>query len=874
MKKLISICLAAVLMLLSFQGVFADGAVTEKQGEAISLLNGLRIFQDVTEENGQSNITRAEFAKIIARLMGGETGVSGKRIYTDVLPDHDAASSIEFLYNTGVMNGYGGAEFRPDGVVTLEEAIKVVVEVIGYSNRAQYEGGWSTGYYSMAASAGLLKGVPGKNTDPLTYASAAVLIQNALENDRFLVVEGYKDGEPLESKVKGQKYMEHMLGIYKYTGVVQSARNTSLSGDEVNFDAEKCEIGGEIFLTNGIDVEKYLGMKVNAYYHKDERSQATLLHISVHNNTVVVDVQSEDIINAEDKKKFEYYAGDKVKKLSISLNAIYVYNGKILSVAGAGDLMPEEGSVRFISNNGNGQYDVVIIKEYQTFVVEKVIAQEEKLLFKYDDGSLEFGGETGITARYYLDGEETDFSSISAGSVVSVGMSKNLYGEVLAEVLVSNNSVTGKVKSMSEQSGEQKVVLEDGSEYVLNKNYIKRLEEERSNTYLPELGKEGTFYIDYFNRLAAYSLSTAGKNYAYIVKCAYNDYNEKALFRIFTKDGEFLTLEAGKKLKVNGFQPDLSKIKEQLAALSPEGTFNQLVIYETNSAGEISEIKTAENKSNETYYIANDEEFVYNKQYTSKRFYKNMAEHAPFTFVDNRSIRFMIPTDKNREKDYKIEMKLPTTDVTIPGPIYIYDAGISGIIGAMTTATSVSSYSDSVIIDEVIQTVDEDGVACKGLNLVGGTSLVLSEEVLTDPDRFVPSKWSNEFAYTGTTVNDLRRGDVIQYALVNDKVDRIKLIVKSDNVGSIRMDGDSMQRSGNMVADIISVAENGRTALLHYHSKEAGDTYQTMLVNGSVYRYDSEEDEVYSSSTADLRAGDRVLINSFWWSPKAVVIFR
>ncbi len=873
MKKIISFCLAAVL-LLSFQGVFADSTVTEKQKDAILLLNGLHIFQDVSEENGANSLTRAEFAKIIARLMGGETGVSGKRIFTDVLPDHEAASSIEFLYNTGVMNGYGGAEFRPDGVITLEEAVKVVVEVIGYSNRAQYEGGWSTGYYSMAASAGLLKGVPGKNNEPLTYASAAILIQNVLENDKFLVVQGYKDGEPLEKNLKGQKYMEHMLGIYKYTGIVEGVRNTSLSGDDADYGTEKCTISGESFLTNGVDAEKYLGMKVNAYYHKDERSQAELLYISVHNNTAVVDVLSEDIVDAGNKNTFEYYAGEKVKKLSISPNAVYVYNGKALSVVGTADLMPEEGSVRFIGNNGNGQYDVVIIKDYQTFVVDKVIATEEKLLLKYEDGSLEFGGDTGIIPRYYLDGAETDFSSISAGSVVSVGMSKNLTGDILAEVLVSNNKVTGKAKSISNQGGRRKFVLDDDSAYELNQDYIKRLEEQRPNVYLPELGQEGTFYIDCFNRLAAYSLSVAGKNYAYIVKCAYNDFTEKALFRIFTKDGEFLTLEAGKKLKLNGYQPDLSKIKEQLAALSPEGTVNQLVIYETNSAGEISELKTAENKSSEIYYIAGDEEFVYNKQFTSKRFYKNMAEHAPFTFVDNRSIRFMIPTDKNREKDYKIETKLPSTDVSIPGPIYIYDAGVSGIIGAMTSATSVSSYSDSVIIDEVIQTIDEDGAVCRGLNLVGGTSLVLSDEVLTDAERYIQPAWSVDFNYADTTVNDLRRGDVIQYTLVNDKVDRIKIIVKADNVGPIRMDGATLQRSGNMVADIISVAENGRTALVHYISKEASDTYQTMLVNGSVYRYDSEKDEVYNSSTADLRSGDRVLINSFWWSPKAVVIFR
>ena len=77
-----------------------------------------------------------------------------------------------------------------------------------------------------------------------------------------------------------------------------------------------------------------------------------------------------------------------------------------------------------------------------------------------------------------------------------------------------------------------------------------------------------------------------------------------------------------------------------------------------------------------------------------------------------------------------------------------------------------------------------------------------------------------------------------------------------------------------MVAEVISVADS-RTALVKYSYQKGGNMiYQTMLVNGPTYRYDSTENMVYNSSMADLMPGDIVLINSFWWSPNLVVIFR
>lgn len=71
-----------------------------------------------------SNLTRAEFATVIARLL--DVSDNGRKIsYTDTI-NHWAKNDIEAVTKTGLMNGYENGEFRPDNSITREEVAKVI----------------------------------------------------------------------------------------------------------------------------------------------------------------------------------------------------------------------------------------------------------------------------------------------------------------------------------------------------------------------------------------------------------------------------------------------------------------------------------------------------------------------------------------------------------------------------------------------------------------------------------------------------------------------------------------------------------------------------------------------------------------------------
>ena len=120
----------------------------------------------------------------------------------------------------------------------------------------------------------------------------------------------------------------------------------------------------------------------------------------------------------------------------------------------------------------------------------------------------------------------------------------------------------------------------------------------------------------------------------------------------------------------------------------------------------------------------------------------------------------------------------------------------------------------------------------------------------------------------------MKRGDVIQCRVVDGYAEDIMVLVCVDNIGPVRIDGDHIAESGNTLAKVLSVNKEGTRALIHYVDRWGDEQYQSAGIGGSVFKYDSETGKAEYSTAADVRPGDTVLLNSFWWSIKATFIFR
>lgn len=208
--KLISAFIAFVL-LLSIGSAFAiDEAVVK---EAVADLNELKIM--VGDENGDfrgdANITRAEFATIICRILGQEEQAKFFQDkpghFSDTL-GHWANGYINIANQQGIINGFEDYTFRPDENVTVAQAIKMLVCTLGYEDDSVRERGYPEGYIKKGDTINLYTNVtsyPEAITQHGTFATRnyiAALVHNALdinlrvqtswgmgENSKFDVIE-------------------------------------------------------------------------------------------------------------------------------------------------------------------------------------------------------------------------------------------------------------------------------------------------------------------------------------------------------------------------------------------------------------------------------------------------------------------------------------------------------------------------------------------------------------------------------------------------------------------------------------------------------------------------------------------------------------
>ena len=182
MKKLVSFILAAaVTASLLTVPVTAKVAVTRESG-IISLLKELSIMQG--DENGDMGldrlVSRAEFAKIaIAASPSKNTVAIGLKMspYKDVPYTEWYAPYVRAAVSAGYVKGYLDATYRPNNTVTYEEAVTVLLRILGYDD-SSFGAAYPYGQIAQAQGLDMLDDVNGEIGAEMTRRQIMYLIYN------------------------------------------------------------------------------------------------------------------------------------------------------------------------------------------------------------------------------------------------------------------------------------------------------------------------------------------------------------------------------------------------------------------------------------------------------------------------------------------------------------------------------------------------------------------------------------------------------------------------------------------------------------------------------------------------------------------------
>ena len=712
MKKLLALMLSVAMVFTMGTSVFAYTDVEEGTyvSEAVTVLSNLGILDGYEDGSfkPEATVTRAEMAKIVCETLGYDSMGTSKTLFDDVSPKHWAGGYISTAYGLGIINGYGDGKFGPEDTVTYEQAVKMVVCALGYEPMAADRGGWSAGYTSVAANIGLTKGMSSSARGDIT-----VLIYNALTTP---VMEQTSYGSDARYEVldgAGNKEYKTILtkrDIYIATGIV----GDTFEKDEINFKVTRDSKDGEFkadktitFLIGDSDIADYTHQEVEVYVTEDD-GEYTALAVKAAKKTETFVLVSDDVTDV-DGNKITYYVdslnSSRTKTLTIDKGATVEYNKTVLfdidnvtdeKVAAdvvdtkitakdkdGKDYRVEDIEITLIENDGDSSYDVVVMTEYTSAVIELVDADRDKMSFGTHNITFDFDEEDNTYIFVDEKGNELTLDDFAEDDVIAyvANNAKVKEATYVKIIKLSDSVITGKIDSV--HSGDKVVTIDDEDYEVVSTIWNEKI-------FAP--GTEGTFYIGITGKIVHYDDSTVKSNYGYILASGIDKdgFDDEVVIKMLTADGVdtyYLTdkVEAAYVTKVGS-----KGVVTWNNGAAVEA--KRFVEYKLNSKGLISSLE---------WNVDSMVDYGLNGTYNAD------TEILDGNFVDKNTLVFVIGEDYEVDECYATDMRYFVDEGTYKGAVYTEDSDTEVVI-VRYSDTAYSSEMGFAIVTGTSHMVDED----------------------------------------------------------------------------------------------------------------------------------------------------------------------
>ena len=420
-----------------------------------SLLTKIGVVDNTDLQRDEKElVTRAEFAMLAVRLRGWEKVAyeqNQNRYFYDVDPEYYETRYINLAASTGLMDAVEAGYFVPAKAITLDDAVKTLVNVLGYGAVAKARGGETEDYVLIASQKGILEGVNTK-ADALTRGDIYRMMINTLEVD---ILKEITFGEKIEyNSIKNENLLSEYHCVYSSEGIITANRISALNADEKRAGNEKIMINNTLYTAKEVASHELLGYNVK-YYYKDNDNELELIYAYKEDNESLV-LKPSDIIDFANLK-YTYFDEDEEMETAEVKGAYFIYNGKAMSGNNDG-FIPNTGSVELIDNDNDGGYDVVKIYSYQEYLVDSVNLKEniiktsvnEKLELKKDKVTIVNGAFE----------KQIGLDAIKIDSVIWVGRDSS--GEIVT--VISNQAfVVGAMSRMSMEDDWTAII--DGETY-------------------------------------------------------------------------------------------------------------------------------------------------------------------------------------------------------------------------------------------------------------------------------------------------------------------------------------------------------------------------------------------------------------------------
>lgn len=566
--------------------------------EREDLLINLGII-DKTGYNGEDKMTRGEFAVFLAKILRIDTtreeeestSVPGlddseivnpvSSVFKDVNKSSEEFGAIMSVYENGYMNGLSEELFAPEYNLVFSDALKVFIDLLGFYDQAEAQGGFPKGYSKLASSFNLYKGVSCRLNDVATKRDIASLLVNVMETP-IAKVSSFDNGGVNYQTSKEKTFMSEVMKLQKITGVMTDNGITGIKGPSSVSPKQVICDGIVMSLSDNVAyARKYLGRRIVAYYSTAEDGVYSLVYAK----------PTDDIITIAEKDYMDYDNGvlkyatknGSVKTANIGRFTGIIYNGMYMTNYTKDIFNVTDGQIILIKNNGSY---TVIIEDYKSVIVSKTVEEKSMIYSGIYFGSTRHGFNDICLDDYEevtilnQDREPIAFSDIAEGNVLSCLLSPNYrYAEL---ILCSDKKEAVKITGVNADEYES-----DDENYL-----ISDILRNATNLEPVRIGYEYTLYFSAFGTLVWIEKPDSSEdrlNEGILLKLMEPNYDMEYNFgiKVYTSNGLVKTYYIKDKFKLNNSTVKAEKayIVDVVEENGEEKIVESGLLYDCNAIG-------------------------------------------------------------------------------------------------------------------------------------------------------------------------------------------------------------------------------------------------------------------------------------------------
>ncbi len=302
MKKLL-VVLIAIVMIFGFAttALAADtlnSAYPDFSGQdqtvqdAFMKLTALDVFDGYLDGTirPNSNITRAEFAKITCVLAGMQDSanilINNPSKYSDVAKGAWYTGWINLATSQGFIKGYPDGTYKPNSNISMQEALTVLLRIAGYTDNLV--GPWPLDYIAQGGKLGITDDVSFSGAAAATRASVAVMAANLLDvNVVYWDADKARHVEDLNSDDETMTVLQDRFGGYTDDVTIEGWGFDDFADQELYIDsnATNDELATKYWISNGYVINTLGNAQATLIYNSDDE----IVYIDVTSTTVYSD---------------------------------------------------------------------------------------------------------------------------------------------------------------------------------------------------------------------------------------------------------------------------------------------------------------------------------------------------------------------------------------------------------------------------------------------------------------------------------------------------------------------------------------------------------------------------------------------------------